>query len=141
MSRYTGPRLRKMRALGRELPGLARKKVERRPYRPGQHGLARRRKISDYGLRLIEKQSLRFNYGVTETQLRNLMDEALKSKDPAISLRAAVEVLDRGLGKATQRIEGSFTGPETVTQVSPEMLRLAAQRLLAADATDVEPRP
>jgi small subunit ribosomal protein S4 len=38
MSRYTGPRLKRMRALGTELPGLSPKKIEKRPYPPGQHG-------------------------------------------------------------------------------------------------------
>ncbi|RYZ09429.1 MAG: hypothetical protein EOO73_03790 [Myxococcales bacterium] len=57
MSRYTGPRVKVMRALGTDLPGLSRKKIERRPFPPGQHGQARR-KQSEYGLRLMEKQKL-----------------------------------------------------------------------------------
>jgi small subunit ribosomal protein S4 len=101
MSRYTGPRLRRMRALGRELPGLSRKSIERRPYRPGQHGQARRRKISDYGLRLIEKQSLRTNYGVTERQLRNLMAEALRTKEN--SGEKLLELLERRLDNVVWR--------------------------------------
>lgn len=49
MSRYTGPRLRKMRALECDLPGLSPKSIwGGRPYPPGQHGNQRRRKISDY---------------------------------------------------------------------------------------------
>lgn len=75
MSRYVGPRVKVMRALGTELPGLSPKKIERRPYPPGQHGQARK-KHSEYGLRLMEKQKLRMNYGVTERQLRLLMQEA-----------------------------------------------------------------
>lgn len=75
MSRNLGPRLRLMRAVGVELPGLSTHTLERRPYRPGQHGL-RRRKVSPYGLRLTEKQKLRWNYGLTERQLRNLVRRA-----------------------------------------------------------------
>lgn len=75
MSRYVGPRVKVMRALGTELPGLSQKKIERRPYPPGQHGQARK-KHSEYGMRLMEKQKLRMNYGVTERQLRLLMQEA-----------------------------------------------------------------
>ena len=76
MSRYTGPRLRIMRRLGVELPGLSRKSLERRPQPPGQHGAARRRKVSDYALHLIEKQKLRYHYGLTERQLRRAVQEA-----------------------------------------------------------------
>lgn len=77
MSRYTGPRVKIMRALGVELPGLSRKSTENRPNPPGQHGAsAARRRKSDYGLALIEKQKLRYNYGVNERQLRKLMVNA-----------------------------------------------------------------
>lgn len=79
MSRYTGPRVRVLRALGTELPGLSRKKIERRPFPPGQHGQARK-KLSEYGLRLLEKQKLRMNYGLSERQLLRLMVEAHSGK-------------------------------------------------------------
>jgi len=75
MSRYTGPRVKIMRKLGTELPGLSPKKTERRPYPPGQHGQARK-KLSEYAVRLLEKQKVRMNYGVSERQLRHLMHEA-----------------------------------------------------------------
>ncbi|MDP7281309.1 MAG: 30S ribosomal protein S4, partial [Candidatus Poribacteria bacterium] len=55
MSRYTGPRLKKCRALDVDLPGLTRK-GRKRTYRPGQHGPGFRQKVSDYGRRLMEKQ-------------------------------------------------------------------------------------
>jgi small subunit ribosomal protein S4 len=79
MSRYTGPRLRVMRALGVDLPGLSPKTSERRPYPPGQHG-QRRRKETEYGKRLKEKQKLRLNYGLNERQLRTVFREAARSK-------------------------------------------------------------
>ena len=83
MSRHTGPRLKIMRALGVELPGLSRKSIEGRPNPPGQHGAtAARRRKSDYGLALIEKQKLRFNYGVSERQLRRLMVTARRRQGP-----------------------------------------------------------
>lgn len=80
MSRYTGPRLKKLRALGCALPGLTAKEATRRPYPPGQHGM-RRRKDTEYRKQLVEKQKLRFNYGVTERQLRTLVAEAKKGKE------------------------------------------------------------
>lgn len=83
MSRFTGPRLRVMRALGVDLPGLSRKSTESRPNPPGQHGArATRRRRSDFSIKLGEKQKLRFNYGVSERQLRRLMLDARKSDGP-----------------------------------------------------------
>lgn len=84
MSINIGPRLKIMRALGTQLPGLSRKGIEHRPHPPGQHGArgVRRRK-SDYGLALIEKQKLRFNYGVSERQLRTMMKEARRKQGPS----------------------------------------------------------
>ncbi|MBW2213460.1 MAG: 30S ribosomal protein S4, partial [Deltaproteobacteria bacterium] len=55
MSRYTGPRVKRMRALGIDLPGLSRKSMWNRPYPPGVHGpkSARRRKVSDFKKQLL----------------------------------------------------------------------------------------
>ena len=66
MSRYLGPRLRIVRRLG-EIPGLTNKPPKSK-LRPGQHGKMSR-KVSQYGVRLQEKQKMRFHYGVTESQL------------------------------------------------------------------------
>lgn len=83
MSRITSPRLKIMRALGVDLPGLSRKTIESRPMPPGQHGnTASRRRKSDYGIKLQEKQKLRFNYGLIERQMRRLIIEAQKRKYP-----------------------------------------------------------
>lgn len=79
MSRYRGPRLRITRRLG-ELPGLARK-ISPRPNPPGQHGAnARSQKASQYGIRLKEKQKLRYNYGVLESQLVRYVKRARRMK-------------------------------------------------------------
>ncbi len=81
MSRYTGPRLRIIRRLGTPLPGLMRTDPDlRRPYPPGQHGPTKRKKLSDYALRLMEKQKLRFHYGLSEKQLRKYVSVAFKGK-------------------------------------------------------------
>jgi small subunit ribosomal protein S4 len=99
MSRYTGPRLKKIRALGTALPGLTSKTSER-DYPPGQHG-QRQRKKSEYGIKLIEKQKLRFNYGVTETQIRRLMTEAKASREQAG--KKLLELLERRIDNAVFR--------------------------------------
>ena len=101
MSRYTGPRLRVMRALGIELPGLSRKSTERRPYPPGEHGGRRRRPDSVFGTQLKEKQKLKMNYGVTERQMRRLMKQARKSKTAA-GIRL-LELLESRLDNAVFR--------------------------------------
>ncbi len=62
------------------LPGLTRKTIDQRPTPPGQHGSARRRRPSDFAMQLLEKQKLRFNYGVSERQLRRLYAEAARGK-------------------------------------------------------------
>lgn len=83
MSRLTGPRVKIMRALGVNLPGLSRKTIEARPMPPGQHGnKASRKRRSDFGVKLHEKQKIRFNYGLTETQMRRMILDARKGKEP-----------------------------------------------------------
>jgi small subunit ribosomal protein S4 len=75
MSRYRGPKLRITRRLGK-LPGLT-QKSSKKTARPGQHGKADgRKKTTEYGLRLEEKQKLKFNYGITESQLYHYIKEA-----------------------------------------------------------------
>jgi small subunit ribosomal protein S4 len=108
MSRYTGPRVKVMRALGTDLPGLSRKKIERRPFPPGQHGQARR-KLSEYGLRLMEKQKLRMNYGLTERQLLGLMVEAHSGKGN--SGERLLEFLERRLDNVVFRAGFARTIP------------------------------
>ena len=90
-----------MRALGVDLPGLSRKSIERRPYPPGQHGQARRRKISDFGRQLKEKQKLRLNYGVSEKQMRRYVAQARAAK--LASGKKLLELLERRLDNAVFR--------------------------------------
>lgn len=77
MSRSTGPRWKLSRRLGLSLSGTG-KELARRNYAPGQHGQNQRRKISEYGSQLREKQKLRFMYDVNERQFRNLFLRAGK---------------------------------------------------------------
>ncbi|MED3622759.1 30S ribosomal protein S4 [Neobacillus thermocopriae] len=77
MARYTGPSWKLSRRLGISLSGTG-KELEKRPYAPGQHGPNQRKKLSEYGLQLQEKQKLRHMYGVNERQFRNLFEKAGK---------------------------------------------------------------
>lgn len=76
MSRYTGPKHRLCRRVGQPLCGLPNCPSLRRPYPPGQHGRTVRRRLSQYGKQLLEKQKLRFLYGITERQLRRYFQRA-----------------------------------------------------------------
>lgn len=79
VAHYSGPRLRKVRALGVSLPGLTHKEPEKRKLPPGEAGSQhRRRRLSTYRMQLTEKQKIRFNYGLSEKQLRNYYEEAAR---------------------------------------------------------------
>ncbi|KIL75662.1 30S ribosomal protein S4 [Bacillus badius] len=79
MARYTGPSWKISRRLGISLSGTG-KELEKRPYAPGQHGPNQRKKLSEYGLQLQEKQKLRHMYGMNERQFKNLFVKAGKMK-------------------------------------------------------------
>jgi small subunit ribosomal protein S4 len=79
MARYTGPRVRISRRFGLPIFGPT-KYLERRNYGPGMHGPKSRRKHSDYALGLIEKQKLRYFYGLMERQFRGVYERALKRR-------------------------------------------------------------
>ena len=79
MSRYTGPAYKKSRRLGFSTLENG-KELAKRPYAPGIHGTSRRKKISEYGIQLQEKQKVRFMYGLNEKQFRRTFDKASKMK-------------------------------------------------------------
>jgi small subunit ribosomal protein S4 len=77
---YKGPRAKKSRALGVALTPKAAIIMEKRPNGPGMHGARRRGSKSDFGLQLIEKQKLKFQYNVSERQLRMYFSRAKSMK-------------------------------------------------------------
>jgi small subunit ribosomal protein S4 len=79
MARYTGPRVRISRRFGVPIFGAS-KYLERRNYGPGVHGPKSRRKHTEYGLGLIEKQKLRYYYGLLERQFRGVYEKALRRR-------------------------------------------------------------
>ncbi|MDP6419091.1 MAG: 30S ribosomal protein S4 [Candidatus Krumholzibacteria bacterium] len=79
MARYHGPRWKLSRRFGESIFDDY-KALERRPYPPGQHGRGRRRKVSEYGIQLTEKQKLRYLYGVLEKPFRNYFAKAASMK-------------------------------------------------------------
>jgi len=77
MSRYTGPAFKKSRRYGFSTLENG-KDLAKRPYAPGQHGVDRRRKASEYKIQLDEKQKIRFTYGMNEKQFKKVLKRAEK---------------------------------------------------------------
>ena len=77
--RYTGSDWKRSRRIGFSTLETG-KELSKRPYGPGQHGANRKKKLSEYGKQLVEKQKLRQMYGVNERQFRRLFMIALASK-------------------------------------------------------------
>lgn len=100
MSRYRGPRTKILRALGVDLPGFTTRSHAARPYPPGEHG-QKRRKLSEYAVRVQETKKLRFNYGVTEGYLRRIIKEARHSSSD--TKHKIVELLERRLDNVVFR--------------------------------------
>ena len=94
--KYTGPKIKKARRLGIALTPKSEKYLERRPNPPGQHGPSRRRgKQSDYGRQLTEKQRLRYQYNLSEKQLRNVYAKA--SRKPGNAGEVMIQMLESRL--------------------------------------------
>ena len=77
MARYTGPAFKKSRRLGFSTLESG-KDLAKRPYAPGQHGVDRKKKSSEYGIQLQEKQKMRYLYGLTEKQFKRTFLKAEK---------------------------------------------------------------
>ncbi len=106
MARYTGPAWKQARRLKYSVLETG-KELVKRPYAPGQHG-QRRTKLSEYGLQLQEKQKVRFTYGMTEKQFKNLFLKASKLEGKAgenfiFLLESRLDNLVYRLGFATTR--------------------------------------
>ena len=79
MARYTGPKTKIARKFGEPIFGPD-KVLSKKNYPPGQHGNNRRKKTSEYGIQLREKQKAKYTYGVLEKQFRNLYEKAQRTK-------------------------------------------------------------
>jgi len=114
MARYIGPRLRIVRRLGL-LPGLTKKRAKHRTKTPGQHGKiiftkTKRSSLSDdYRERLLEKQKIRFNYGLTEKQLISYYKEAKRRKGSTGTL--LLELIEARLDCVVYRLGFASTIP------------------------------
>jgi len=101
MARYTGPKCRKCRRYGVSLCGTAKCAVIRRPNPPGPRSM-RRRKISDRGQQLIEKQKVRFAYGLMEKQFRRYYERA--SSRSGVTGEILMQLLEERLDNVVYRL-------------------------------------
>ncbi len=109
MARYRGPRLARCRQVGVVLPGLTTVATLDRPFPPGQHGTRRKGKQSDYKERLVEKQKMRFHYGILEKQFRRYVTEASRRK--GTTDRILVTLLESRLDNIIWRLGLAATIP------------------------------
>ena len=101
MARYTGPKSRIARKFGEAIFG-ADKVLSKKNYPPGQHGNNRRRKTSEYGIMLAEKQKAKYTYGVLEKQFRNLFEKAASA--PGITGEVLLQGLEARLDNVVFRL-------------------------------------
>lgn len=115
MARYTGPVCRQCRAAGQKLflkgdrCNTAKCAVSRRSYRAGQHGQSRQ-KVSEYGLRLHEKQKLRRTYGMLEKQFHSYFEKAAHSK--GVTGEELLKLLERRLDNVVYRMGFAASRPQ-----------------------------
>lgn len=101
MARYTGPKSRIARKFGEAIFG-ADKVLSKKNYPPGQHGLNKRRKTSEYGTQLAEKQKAKYTYGVLERQFRILFEKASRTK--GITGEVLLQLLESRLDNVVYRL-------------------------------------
>ena len=101
MARYIGPKSRIARRFGEPIFGPD-KVLNKRNYAPGQHGVNRRKKNSEYGTQLAEKQKAKYTYGVLERQFRLLFQQAQRSK--GITGEILLQLLESRLDNIVYRL-------------------------------------
>lgn len=143
--KFTGPKVKKSRALGIALTPKAQRIMERRASRPGQHGRARQRRPSDYGMQLLEKQRLRFQYNISESQMRKAYLAA--SRMSGSTGDNLVQVLETRLDAVVHRAGFAPTihaARQYVNHghflVNGRKANIPSQRLKPGDVVSVRPR-
>ena len=101
MARYTGPKTKIARKFGEAIFGED-KVLAKKNYPPGQHGVNRRRKTSEYGIQLREKQKAKYTYGVLERQFSNLFEKAARTK--GITGEVLLQLLESRLDNVVYRL-------------------------------------
>ena len=127
MARYRGPRVRISRRFGLPIFGPS-KYLERRSYPPGVHGPKKsRRRMSDYGVGLAEKQKLRYQYGLLERQFRRTFDIARKKR--GVTGEMLLQLLETRLDNVVYRIGFATTRPFARQMVSHGHVRVNGRKV------------
>ena len=142
MARYTGPRARVCRRL--EFPVFESPKFgnPRKNYPPGQHGNSRRRKLSNYGIQLREKQRIKYMYGLLEKQFRNYFKKSQKKDGPTghnllIMLESRLDNVIYKLGFAPTRPAARQLVSHGHFLVNNKKVNIASFRLKPGDSITV----
>ncbi len=107
MARYTGPKTKIARKFGDAIYGPD-KNYDKKNYPPGQHGAnKKRRKLSEYGVQLREKQKAKYTYGILEKQFANLFEKAQRSK--GVTGEVLLQLLESRLDNVVYRLGVSPT--------------------------------
>ena len=101
MARYTGPKTKIARKFGEPIFGPD-KVLSKKNFPPGQHGANKRRKTSEYGVQLREKQKAKYTYGVLERQFHNLFEKATRIK--GITGEILLQLLESRLDNVVYRL-------------------------------------
>ncbi|MBE0667863.1 MAG: 30S ribosomal protein S4 [Bacteroidales bacterium] len=102
MARYTGPKTKIARKFGEPIYGPD-KYLDRKNFPPGQHGLSKKRKkTSEYGIQLREKQKVKYTYGLLERQFRNSFEKAQSA--PGITGLVLLQILESRLDNVVYRL-------------------------------------
>ena len=126
MARYTGPRVRISRRFGVPIFGNS-KYLERRNYPPGVHGPKSRRKFSDYAIGLLEKQKLRYYYGLQERQFRNVYEKALRMR--GVTGEKMLQILETRLDNLVYYAGLALTRPAARQMVAHGHVRVNGRKV------------
>lgn len=129
MARYTGPRTRISRRFGTPIFGSS-KYLERRNYPPGVHGPKARRKNTDYGLGLIEKQKLRYYYGLLERQFRGVYERALRKR--GVTGETMLQILETRLDSVVYHLGLASTRPAARQMVGHGHIKVNGRKVSVA---------
>jgi small subunit ribosomal protein S4 len=142
MARYTGPKSKIARKFGEPIFGPD-KVLDRKNYPPGQHGASKRRgKQSEYAVQLMEKQKVKYTYGVLERQFRNLFTKAssrggITGDNLLQLLEARLDNTVYRLGIATTRSAARQLVSHKHVTVNGEVVNIPSYQLKAGDVVAV----
>lgn len=126
MARYKGPRVRISRRFGTPIFGPS-KYFERRNYPPGVHGPKSRRKHTEYGLGLIEKQKLRYYYGLLERQFRGVYEKAARRR--GVTGEQMLQILETRLDNVVYQLGFASTRPAARQMVSHGHIQINGRKV------------